>query len=133
MMEDVNDGKELEKTISELYLRYPSVKSLAVVPVGLTSYREGLYPLKPVSAECALKTIDMVEEFNKSVIESEGEGFVWCADEFYVLANRDVPENGYYGSYPQIENGVGMIRQFITDADDELLYTPMTFSAAIRL
>lgn len=122
MMEGINDGEVLMETAQELYERYPAVKSLAVVPVGLTAHREKLFPIKPISKECAIRTIKEIQAFNAKAIEEKGEGFVWCADELYMIAELPVPEYGYYGAFPQIENGVGLIAEFLYELEDELKY-----------
>lgn len=106
LCEGLNDGAVLKDTLEKLYAFYPSVASLAVVPVGLTGCREGLYPLKPLSAKCLNETLDIAESFN------EGKNWCWCSDEFYIKANRPLPEYAYYGDFPQIENGVGLVADF---------------------
>lgn len=108
MCEGINDGKILEETVKKLYEFFPAVRSLAVVPVGLTAHREGLYPLKPITPECACATIDFVEAFNR------GRDFCWCSDELYIKAGRPLPDDEYYGEYFQIENGVGLVRKFLS-------------------
>ncbi|NCA67522.1 MAG: DUF512 domain-containing protein [Clostridia bacterium] len=123
MMEGINDGAILKETMQELYSRYPAVKSLAVVPVGLTKHREGLYPIAPLTAECARRTIKQAEAFNEIALADNGEGFVWCSDEMYMLSGLPIPEYDTYGSFPQIENGVGMISELLYEIRDELLYT----------
>lgn len=124
MMEGLNDGEALMETVKELYARYPYVKSLAVVPVGLTKCRDNLYPLQPISRECAIATVKAIEKFNESVIRNNQEGFVWCSDELYLQAKLNIPEYSYYGSMPQIENGVGLVAEFFYELKDELCYTP---------
>ncbi|MCF0229119.1 MAG: DUF512 domain-containing protein [Parasporobacterium sp.] len=106
----INDGEMLRKTISDLGRYAPVMQSLSVVPVGLTKYREGLYPLEPVTEEDASAVIDMVEEFQKQFMNEKGIHFVHASDEFYLLAGRPLPEEDRYDGYLQIENGVGMLR-----------------------
>lgn len=113
MCEGINDGKVLEETARELLRFYPNVKSLAVVPVGLTDHRQGLYPLSPISKECANATIDLIEGIN-----AEANGFCWCSDEMYQIADRKIPSVDYYGDLEQIGNGVGMLAEFKADFDD---------------
>ncbi len=122
MIEGLNDKAALDKTVRELYARYPSVKSLAIVPVGLTAHRDNLYPIKPISKECATRTIEEIHAFNQQVIKEQGEGFVWCADELYLIAGKPIPEYSYYGTFPQIENGVGLVAEFVYDMESELSY-----------
>lgn len=106
---ELNGGDVLRKTLSDLASLRPEAKSVAVVPVGLTSHREGLYPLKPMSREEAAETIDIVKEF---AAESGAEGFAFCSDEMYIRAGIPLPPYEYYGSFDQIENGVGLFRLF---------------------
>ena len=109
----INDGDVLEQTIIDLHKMSRNILSLAVVPVGLTKHREGLYPLKAVDEEDALKIIEIVDSHHDRFMEEAGNGFVYCADEFYIRAGMDIPDLTYYDDLPQIENGVGMIRDFI--------------------
>ena len=106
----INDGKELEFSLSELGKLYPAVQSIACVPVGLTKHREGLCALKPYTADTAAAVIDMVDDFNAHFKFYKGEAIAFAADEFYLCAGRDIPDAEYYGEYPQLENGVGMWR-----------------------
>ncbi len=111
-----NDGDELKKTISDLAGLGPHIKSVGVVPVGLSRHRENLPYIKPVDIKKALEIIkgfgsDMQRNFRK---QKEG-GFVYLADEFYLIAGMKVPENSYYDDYPQLENGIGMVRSFLDD------------------
>lgn len=116
----VNDGDELKKTISDLAKYVPNMRSLSVVPAGLTKYREGLYPLELFTKEEACEVIDVVEEFQNEIYSEYGTHFVHASDEFYILAGRDFPEEEKYDGYLQIENGVGMMRSFINEAYDFL-------------
>lgn len=113
MCKNINDKDVLFETLSQLYKLHPQIKSVAVVPVGLTSCRDKLYKLEPVDKECAIQTIKLVEDFNEKV----GGDFCWCSDEFYIKAGIIVPENNYYGQYSQIENGVGLCRTFIEEVN----------------
>jgi putative radical SAM enzyme (TIGR03279 family) len=130
----INDGFVLEKSIRDLAGRYPGILSLAVVPVGLTTHREGLFPLRAANAQDARETIELVDRLRAELYhppsfihpsdggDSEGEldyGFVYCSDEWYCRAGMDIPEADYYDDFPQIENGVGMIREFL-DAVERL-------------
>ncbi|MCR5734682.1 MAG: DUF512 domain-containing protein [Lachnospiraceae bacterium] len=106
----VNDGGELERTISDLSRYAPFLRSVSVVPVGLTKYREGLYPLKPFTGEDARETIAIIEKWQDKIFKKYGYHFVHASDEFYLLAGKEFPEATVYDGYPQYENGVGMLR-----------------------
>lgn len=116
----VNDGEELDRTIRELGEMAPLMQSVAVVPVGLTCHREGLYPLEPYTGDDAALVIDQVEPYQKEFYEKYGLHFIHLSDEFYILAGRPVPEEETYDGYLQIENGVGMVRLFMNEAREAL-------------
>ncbi len=124
MVEGINDGEVLQQTLDELYALYPFVKTVAIVPVGLTGHREGLYPLKPISQACAERTIDQTEAMQRRVIAEHGSGWVWASDEMYVLADRPVPSVESYGDMEQIENGVGMVATFLQEVRDAVQSLP---------
>lgn len=105
----VNDGAELRATLSRLTGLYPAVQSIAVVPVGLTKYREGLAPLKAFDKESALEVLSMIGEFHSSCRKAYGTGLVYPADEWFLLADKDIPGVDYYDELAQLENGVGMV------------------------
>ncbi|MCC2230507.1 DUF512 domain-containing protein [Lachnospiraceae bacterium CLA-AA-H215] len=106
----INDGEELDATIRALSCYLPVMQSLSVVPVGLTRYREGLYPLQPVSKECAAQAIDIIEKWQQKIYKEFGFHFVHASDEFYILAERELPEEERYDGYLQLDNGVGSVR-----------------------
>ncbi len=106
----LNDGEELKRSLDDLGKLAPAVKSVAVVPVGLTKFREGLYPLKLFDRDGAAEVIKLIEEYQKKFLESFGTRLVFPADEFYLTAGLPIPDNDYYEDYPQYENGVGMLR-----------------------
>ena len=110
-----NDGEELERTIRDLEAYIPHMKSLSVVPVGLTKFRDGLYPLEPFNKEDAEKTIDIIERWQEKIYQTHGIHFVQASDEFYILAERELPEESRYDGYIQLENGVGMIRLLLEE------------------
>jgi len=119
----VNDGDELRRTISDLLEFAPVMESVSVVPVGLSDYREGLFPLEAFDSEDAGQVIDMIEEYQKLAMEKCGMHFVHASDEWYINAGRDFPEAERYDGYIQLENGVGMMRLMLeefADAYDEL-------------
>ncbi|MBQ5317636.1 MAG: DUF512 domain-containing protein [Oscillospiraceae bacterium] len=113
----INDGRELERTINDLGNFMPNIQSIAVVPVGLTKYRDGLYPLKLFDKQGAIETIDLIEKFQNEFLEKYGTRLVFPADEFYITAERDFPAEEEYEDYCQYENGVGMMRSFINEFD----------------
>ena len=104
----INDGKELEYSLQELAALYPAVQSVAAVPVGLTKYREGLYPLTAYTKETAGDVIDIMERFSNEFRKTHGVGFCYPADEFFLKAERPMPSAEYYDDYPQLDNGVGL-------------------------
>ena len=106
----INDGKELEFSLSELGKLYPAVQSIACVPVGLTKHRDGLPHLDAYNKETASRVIDTVDDFNIHFKFYNNETIAYAADEFYLAAQREIPPADYYGDYPQLENGVGMWR-----------------------
>lgn len=110
-----NDREQLSRTMRDLAGLYPSVNSVSVVPVGLTRYREGLAPLRPFDRESARGTIDRVEAYAAECLERHGSRIFWCSDELYLKAGREVPEDGYYEEYSQLENGVGLMRLLETE------------------
>ncbi|MCM1289138.1 MAG: DUF512 domain-containing protein [Corallococcus sp.] len=112
MCPNLNDGKQLEKTLKDLYNLYPAVQNVAIVPVGLTKHRNNLCDLAPMNEKVALKTIDFVEKFDADCFVKSGKHFAYCSDEMYLYAKRDVPEFEYYGDFEQLENGVGLIADF---------------------
>lgn len=116
----VNDGKELEFSLQELFKYVPILESLSVVPVGLSKYREGLYPLEPFTKEDAGEVIDTIERWQRLSYEKHGLHFVHASDEWYILADRELPEEYRYDGYLQIENGVGMVRSMLTEFDEGL-------------
>lgn len=108
----VNDGEELEFSIGEMYKYAPVLRSVSVVPVGLSKYRDGLYPLEPFDTKDACEVIDRIERWQKRAFAEKGIHFVHASDEWYLLAGRELPEEDRYDGYLQLENGVGMVRNF---------------------
>ncbi|MBQ7406838.1 MAG: DUF512 domain-containing protein [Clostridia bacterium] len=106
----INDGEELERSMRDLSQYYPSLSSVSIVPAGLTRFRDGLYPLEDFSIEEAAAVIDAVERFAEAHKQKTGSRLFFLADEFYLKAGRPLPEEECYEGYPQIENGVGMLR-----------------------
>ena len=123
----VNDGEELLRSLNDLAELYPAMSSVAVVPAGLTKFRDKLYPLTDFTAEEAACVIDMIDSVGEKHKEKHGTRLFYAADEFYLKAGREIPEADYYEDYSQLENGVGMLRSFrdefgmaIEDAEDIL-------------
>ena len=108
----INDGEELRRSITDLMKYLPFMRSVSVVPAGITKYREGLCPLELFTKEEAGEIIDMIETYQKVCFDQYGLHFVHASDEFYMLAERDFPEEERYDGYIQLENGVGMMRLF---------------------
>ena len=106
----VNDGAELERSIRELTAYMPQLESVSVVPVGLTRYRDGLYPLKPFTKEDACEVLDLIHGWQEKLYKEWGNHFIHAGDEWYILAERPIPEEKTYDGYLQLENGVGMVR-----------------------
>jgi len=108
----VNDGWQLDHTIKMLDDLGRPARSLAIVPVGLTKYRDGLYPLEAFSTEDAISIIAEIETWQRILLKLRGRRFVFLSDEWYVLANRELPGHDYYEDFPQLDNGVGMMALF---------------------
>lgn len=116
----VNDGVRLERTIKDLKELYPELNCTAVVPVGLTKYREGLYALKGFDREQAGGVIDQVEAMQAELLKALGSRLVFLSDEFYILAGRELPGYDTYEGFPQLENGVGLITLLREEIDSSL-------------
>lgn len=106
----VNDGEELERSIRDLSEYLPYLQSVSVVPVGLTKFRDGLYPLEPFGKEDAIKVLEVIHRWQKKLYEKWGIHFIHAGDEWYLLAGQELPEEERYDGYLQLENGVGMLR-----------------------
>ncbi|RHR36595.1 DUF512 domain-containing protein [Eubacterium sp. AF19-12LB] len=120
LCKNVNDKEELERTISDLEKYIPNMRSVSIVPSGLTKFRDGLYPLELFEKEDACAVIDIIEKGQKHFYEKYGIHFIHASDEWYILAEREMPEEERYDGYLQLENGVGMIRSFIEEVKDYL-------------
>ncbi|PAB58844.1 DUF512 domain-containing protein [Anaeromicrobium sediminis] len=106
---NVNDKENLDKTIKDLYNLYPSVQSIAIVPVGITKYRKNLYPLEIFNKESAKETIEQIKRWQDKFLKEKGIRFVHLSDEFYIIGNEEFPPYDDYEGFPQIENGVGLM------------------------
>ncbi|MBR1770892.1 MAG: DUF512 domain-containing protein [Lachnospiraceae bacterium] len=116
----INDGKELEFSIRELMRYIPNLESVSVVPVGLSKYREGLYPLEPFEKEDAEAVLEIIEGFQRECYARYGIHFIHASDEWYILADRELPEAERYDGYLQLENGVGMLRLLMDEFAEAL-------------
>ena len=115
LCKDLNDGAELDFTITEILKRRPHALSLAIVPVGVTRHRRDKFPLKQFDKNSAAKVIEQVEAFQEKIRAETGRTFIYLGDEFYLLAEKDLPPVEFYDDFPQIENGIGMTRNFIEE------------------
>lgn len=109
---NINDGNVLNKTIDDLAKFYPNVRSVAIVPVGLTDYREKLYKLEGFDKESSIQLIEQITEKQNKLLKKTGTRFVFLSDEFFVLSEREFPPYDYYEEFDQIENGIGIFRLF---------------------
>ena len=114
----INDGEELERSIRDLGSYLPLLKSVSVVPVGLTKYRKGLYPLEPFTKEDAGKVLEVIHRWQDKFYQEYGLHFIHAGDEWYLLAEQEVPEEERYDGYLQLENGVGMLRLLLNEFED---------------
>ncbi|ADQ41443.1 protein of unknown function DUF512 [Caldicellulosiruptor acetigenus I77R1B] len=112
LMKSINDKDNLDRTISDLANFYPNLRSIAVVPVGLTKYRDGLFELEPFSKEDAKEVILQISKWQKEFKRRFGTKLVFASDEFYVKAEEKIPDYRFYEDFRQIENGVGLLALF---------------------
>lgn len=117
----VNDGEELERSIRDMSRYIPLLRSVSVVPVGLTKYREGLYPLEPFTKEDAGEVLRIVHRWQKELYEKYGLHFIHAGDEWYILAGEELPEAERYDGYLQLENGVGMLRLLLDEFEESFV------------
>ena len=110
-----NDGEELERSIRELSGYLPFLRSVSIVPVGLTKFREGLEPLEAFTKEEAKQVLDMVRKWQQKLYPEYGLHFIHASDEWYILAEEELPEEEEYDGYLQLENGVGMLRLLLNE------------------
>jgi putative radical SAM enzyme (TIGR03279 family) len=119
-----NDGTHLERTVRELCDFYPAVRSVALVPVGLTRFRGRLTQLQPVTQALAQEYVDQAEHWGSECKRAVGERFVYAADELFLLTSAYPPPRSYYEAFPQIENGIGMVRSFLDTWEQEKTRLP---------
>ncbi len=129
----LNDGDMLIKTTEDLAAFYPGVASLALVPVGLTSHRGKLYPLKPFTKASASRLLDSLEPLRRRYRKKFGAAFVYPSDEIYIRAKRNFPKDGEYDEYPQMDNGVGLVRDFLTEFSREKRRLPRKTATKKRI
>ncbi|BEU87648.1 DUF512 domain-containing protein [Selenomonas sp. TAMA-11512] len=115
----LNDGEELARSIRDVLARKPHAQSLAIVPVGITKHRRDTAPLDMFDAAGAAAVIDMVEPLQRQQREESGHTFIYLGDEFYFLANRELPPTEYYDGFPQLDNGIGLARNFLESWEEE--------------
>jgi len=120
----INDGSELDRTLTDLASLAPHALTVALVPVGLTRYREHLYPLRPYTKEEALEVVRQAEAFQKTMLEKHGTRFVFPTDEFYMIAGLPIPEAETYEDFPQFENGVGLLAQLRDEFETSVRLDP---------
>ena len=116
----VNDKEELRYSLEQLLEYAPVMESISVVPVGLSKYREGLYPLEPFTTEDAKEVLNCIREYQSKAYERHGIHFVHASDEWYLLAKEELPDEEEYDGYLQLENGVGMLRLLINEVEESL-------------
>lgn len=114
----INDGEELERSIRDLMKYVPQLQSVSVVPVGLSKYRDGLYPLLPFTKEDAKEVLHIIHKWQKKAYEEFGIHFIHGGDEWYILAEEELPEEERYDGYLQLENGVGMLRLLMNEFEE---------------
>jgi putative radical SAM enzyme (TIGR03279 family) len=117
----INDGKELERTLNDLYSMYPNISNVAIVPLGVTKYRKGLEKLDTYDKKTSAEMILLMEKLQGGFIEKASTPFARLADEFYVMAEKQLPLYEHYGDFEQLEDGIGMIR-FFENAVMESIY-----------
>ena len=113
----INDGKELYATLKDLASLWPAMSSVSVVPVGVTKYQQYRYPFVPVDPIRALNIISVVDRIQKECGKKLGYRFAFAADELYIKADRKIPTAEYYEEFPQLENGVGLVRSFMDEIE----------------
>ena len=123
-----NDGEELEFSISELTKFIPTMRSLSVVPAGLTKYRENLPKIEKYTKEEAQIVLVQIEAWQEKLLNKYGTRFVFASDEWYLMAEKEIPNEAFYEGYGQIENGVGMVRSLLQEVDDYIEELSKTIS-----
>ena len=115
-----NDGAVLQKTFEDLYALHPGILTMAVVPVGLTKHRAHLHPMRTFTPDEAAQVVENVTDWQQQCREETGKSFVYLGDEFYLLAGKELPPSDYYDGFPQLENGIGLTRNFLNEWEQAL-------------
>lgn len=118
----INNGDELERTITDLYTLYPQISDVAVVPIGITKFRQGLKQVNTYTKEQSIEEIENIKKLQDIYMKEVGKPFVRLSDEFYLVAGKQIPSQEFYDDYHQIEDGIGMVRCFRDAIDDALEY-----------
>ncbi|WP_297427283.1 DUF512 domain-containing protein [Clostridium sp.] len=116
----INNGDELKRTVADLYTLYPNVSDLAVVPIGITKFRQGLKQVSTYTKEQSIEEIESIKALQEVYMREIGTPFVRLSDEFYLVADKEIPNEEFYDDYHQIEDGIGMVRCFRDAIDDTL-------------
>lgn len=111
----LNDGEELNRSIQDIVARQPHALSMAIVPVGLTKFRQDCYPLESFDAQSAARVVEQVEAYQQKQRDIDGRTFIYLSDEFYLLSGKPLPSAEYYDGFPQLDNGIGLARNFIEE------------------
>lgn len=114
----VNDGEELAFSIREMMRYIPNLQSVSVVPVGLSKYRDGLFPLEPFTREDAREVLSTIHHYQNESYQKYGNHFIHASDEWYILAGEELPQEENYDGYLQLENGVGMMRLLLNEFEE---------------
>lgn len=128
-----NDGEVLKQTLADLETLLPAARSAALVPVGLTAFRQGITPLTPYTRESARELVESIRPYQAHFMGKYGTRFVFPSDEFYCLSGLPLPEDDTYEDYPQIENGVGLVRQFWQGVNDAWEENPTPSAVSRRV
>lgn len=112
----INDGEHLDRTVEDLAARHPAVESIAIGPAGISAHRRNRTPIGAIDEQYSADILYKVRQWQKQYLREKGSRMVWAADEFYLSAGRPVPKSASYEGFPQIENGVGLVRKFIDSA-----------------
>ncbi len=133
LVPDFNDGTVLNSTLRNLFPLRPGLKSLSIVPVGLTAHPSQLTAIRPLNHADALASLELIESFQNESLRAGGNRWVYPADELLILAGKTIPDDDYYDDYPQIENGVGLVRWTIREAEKWLQRAPVQIAWMRRI
>ncbi|HEX9025714.1 MAG TPA: DUF512 domain-containing protein [Clostridium sp.] len=129
----INNGDELNRTIKDLYTLYPEVSDVAVVPIGITKFRQGLKHINTYTKEESIEEIESVKKLQDIYMKEVGKPFVRLSDEFYLVAGKEIPSQSFYDDYHQIEDGIGMVRCFRDAIDDTLENLDMSINESFTI